>query len=287
MNTQPILLACTDGSVYADSVCDHAAWAAKQLNAQVHVLHILPPFSDPTGLHNFSGAIGLDSRQTLKAELVKFEETRGRMALAQSSLILEAARERLQSAKLPDLSVEAKRGLLTEIIEQYDSALKLVVIGKRGESADFERLHLGANVERVIRSCHHPVLVASRSYRPITKALIAYDGGRSATQIIDYVATAPLLRGIRLHLLAVGKPVHDIEDRLAAAKDTLLAAGYAVETSHLNGHPEDVFAQFISDNSIDLLVMGAYGHSRIRQLIIGSTTTTMVRTSRVPVLMFR
>jgi len=33
--------------------------------------------------------------------------------------------------------------------------------------------------------------------------------------------------------------------------------------------------------------MGAYGHSPIRQFILGSTTTTMVRTCQIPVLMFR
>ncbi|MBU2284983.1 MAG: universal stress protein, partial [Gammaproteobacteria bacterium] len=37
----------------------------------------------------------------------------------------------------------------------------------------------------------------------------------------------------------------------------------------------------------DLLVMGAYGHSRIRQLIVGSTTTALLRTSPVPVLVLR
>jgi nucleotide-binding universal stress UspA family protein len=36
-----------------------------------------------------------------------------------------------------------------------------------------------------------------------------------------------------------------------------------------------------------LLAMGAYGHSRIRQLIVGSTTTTLLRTSAVPVLILR
>jgi nucleotide-binding universal stress UspA family protein len=38
---------------------------------------------------------------------------------------------------------------------------------------------------------------------------------------------------------------------------------------------------------IDLLVMGAYGHSRIRSLIVGSTTAAMARRCRIPVLMFR
>ncbi len=48
-----------------------------------------------------------------------------------------------------------------------------------------------------------------------------------------------------------------------------------------------VNALAILRENIHLLVMGAYGHSRIRQLMVGSTTTAMVRTSHVPVLMFR
>jgi nucleotide-binding universal stress UspA family protein len=38
---------------------------------------------------------------------------------------------------------------------------------------------------------------------------------------------------------------------------------------------------------VDLLVMGAYGHGRIRSLVVGSTTTAMVRRCKIPVLMFR
>ena len=36
-----------------------------------------------------------------------------------------------------------------------------------------------------------------------------------------------------------------------------------------------------------LLVMGAYGHSRLRHLVVGSTTTTLLRWSEVPVLILR
>lgn len=44
---------------------------------------------------------------------------------------------------------------------------------------------------------------------------------------------------------------------------------------------------YLTAHSVDLLVMEYYGHSRIRQLIIGSTTTTLLRTSPVPVLVLR
>jgi nucleotide-binding universal stress UspA family protein len=45
--------------------------------------------------------------------------------------------------------------------------------------------------------------------------------------------------------------------------------------------------EYQQENDIDMLVMGAYGHSRMRSLVIGSTTTEMVRSCRLPVLLFR
>jgi nucleotide-binding universal stress UspA family protein len=43
----------------------------------------------------------------------------------------------------------------------------------------------------------------------------------------------------------------------------------------------------VAQDHINLLVMGAYGHSSIRQLIVGSTTSEMIRTVKIPVLLFR
>lgn len=62
----------------------------------------------------------------------------------------------------------------------------------------------------------------------------------------------------------------------------------AISNGHaIFGAPEAVIADAIKRESIDLLVMGAHGHSPIRQFILGSTTTAMVRACPVAVLMFR
>ncbi|WP_432205725.1 universal stress protein [Enterococcus faecalis] len=53
------------------------------------------------------------------------------------------------------------------------------------------------------------------------------------------------------------------------------------------GEVESVLHAYQAEHGIDLLVMGAYGHSRIRQFLVGSTTTTMLRTSTLPVLLLR
>lgn len=58
--------------------------------------------------------------------------------------------------------------------------------------------------------------------------------------------------------------------------------------SKFPARPADgVIATAVIEDHIDLHVMGAYGHSPIRQFILGSTTTSMVRTCHIPVLMFR
>ncbi|TGN67738.1 universal stress protein, partial [Paracoccus liaowanqingii] len=68
---------------------------------------------------------------------------------------------------------------------------------------------------------------------------------------------------------------------------TLGAAGLTADTRIAPGEPEDVLQSVVAAEGFGLLVMGAYGHSRIRSLIIGSTTTAMVQAVRIPVLMYR
>ncbi|MDX5350080.1 MAG: universal stress protein, partial [Paracoccaceae bacterium] len=60
----------------------------------------------------------------------------------------------------------------------------------------------------------------------------------------------------------------------------------ASETA-LEGEPAEALLAHLEAGGHDLLVMGAYGHSRIRNLIIGSVTTQMLVGARLPVLLFR
>jgi nucleotide-binding universal stress UspA family protein len=64
-------------------------------------------------------------------------------------------------------------------------------------------------------------------------------------------------------------------------------AGYEVEVALAAGDPEKAIADRVARHRIGVVLTGAYGHSRIRQLIVGSTTTEILRTCHVPVLMFR
>jgi nucleotide-binding universal stress UspA family protein len=280
------ILACTDGSVYAASVYDHAAWAAKRMSGWVEVLHVLD-HDGTLAPADLSGSIGIDARDGLMEELVQLDAAQSKLAQKKSRLILDDASARLKAAGVEDLRLIQRHGSLIETLEAFEATADLVVIGKRGESADFATLHLGSNLERVVRASRKPILVASRAYKPIDRMLIAFDGGPSALKAVEYAADKPLLAGIECHVLMVGLETPKTRAQLDKARDRLATRGRTVEARFLTGEPEEVISEYVRDNGIGLLVMGAYGHSRIRQFIVGSTTTEMIRTCLVPVLMFR
>ncbi len=173
-------------------------------------------------------------------------------------------------------------------MQDFEGDADLIVIGKRGEAAAFAQQHLGSNLERVVRASHKPVLVASRAFKPIHRVLIAFDGGPSVTRAVAFLARSyASFAGLDLRLLKVGQCTDDATRRVEQAAGELRAAGYSVQSSIVAGEPEVEIARTVEADKIDLLVMGAYGHSRIRSLIIGSTTTEMMRSCKIPVVLFR
>jgi nucleotide-binding universal stress UspA family protein len=129
------------------------------------------------------------------------------------------------------------------------------------------------------------MLVAARKYVPFERFLIAYDGGRSANRAVDFVATSGLLKGLKATVLSVGADTAENRSRLDAPVRRLRECGFEVEGLLLPGDPDEVIGGHVEAHGIGLLVMGAYGHSRIRSLVIGSTTEAMVRRCKVPVVL--
>jgi nucleotide-binding universal stress UspA family protein len=221
------------------------------------------------------------------AELVTLAETQGRLAQAKARAVLQQAQQHLTAAGVEAVTVKTQHGSLVDALPGPEVGEHLVVIGKRGEHADFAKLHLGSNLERVIRASCQPVLVASRRFESIERFLLAYDGSPSVLKAIEFLLQSPLLRGLHCHLLRAGKIDDTARYYLEETAGKLRAAGATVTTQATPGSAEEVIAAAVREQRSNLLVMGAYGHSRIRRFIVGSTTTATIRTVSVPVLLFR
>jgi nucleotide-binding universal stress UspA family protein len=281
------LLVCTDGSLYAPSIYRHAAWAAQRLAAAIQVLHVIEHHREKSPIHDLSGAIGMDASAELTAELTRLEEAQGRVARLKGKAILEEAQRQLTEAGVVAVNAQQRHGTFVDTLEELVPGAELVVVGKRGEHADFTKGHLGANLEDLIRISVRPVLVAARAFKPIQRFLIAFDDSPSARKAVSYAVTAPLLRGMECHLMMVGRADAAHTSALERAREQLVQAGFPVTAQLKPGSAGIVIAEEAKNAAIDLLVMGAYGHSALREFIVGSTTTKMVRTCTLPVLMFR
>ncbi len=281
------LIAFIDGSTYSQSVCDHTAWIAKRTGAEVEILHVLGRRSLSSVPGNLSGSIGLGARSALLEELAESDAKAAKLGQERGRAILADARDRIRAAGVREVGARLRNADIVETIQEYEAGSDLIVIGKRGEAADFARLHLGSNLERVVRSSTKPVLVASRAFRPIEKVLIAFDGGRSITKAVDFLAGLKGFDGLDFRLLSVGPEEPETRRKIEEARDILRKAGYVADARIEPGQPEKVIADMADAGETDLLIMGAYGHSRIRNLIIGSTTTEMIRSCKIPVMLFR
>ena len=281
------VIACVDNSVHADLVCELGAWAATRLDSPLALLHVVAAQGERAARADLSGAIGIDENTHLLERLAELDEARGKLEQQRGKLILEHAAAQLRHWGIAPAEALHRRGSLAETIAELSGQAALIVMGKHGEHAGTARGHLGANLERVARAIHTPLLVASRDALPIRRVLIAYDGSPSAAKAIAYAASSSLLRGLECDLLQVGER-HGDGPTLQQAAETLTQAGLAVRaTLERKKSVESAVAAHIAAHQINLLAIGAYGHGTIRSRLLGSTTTALIRATAIPLLLFR
>ncbi|HAT33840.1 MAG TPA: universal stress protein [Janthinobacterium sp.] len=146
--------------------------------------------------------------------------------------------------------------------------------------------------EYVTLNCARPVLIlpyAGQFDRVGDNALIAWDGSMEATRAISNAI--PLLRRAKNVTVALFNPstqygVHG-EQPGADIALFLVRHGIKVEVKpqHCAIDVGNALLSLAADLHADLLVMGCYGHTRFRELLLGGVTHTLLKTMTVPVLM--
>lgn len=281
------VLACIDHSVYATAVCDYAAWASVRLQAPLEFVHVLDRHPEKAPKLDLSGAIGLGAKEALLEDLAAIDEQRSRLSQESGRLLLEDAKKRAKDKGVDSPDGRQRHGELVEALRELEDQARLYVLGRRGETAQQAPEHLGSNLERAVRALHRPILIVPKEFAAPRSVMIAFDGSATTRKGVEMIARSPILRGLPCHVVTVTDKPDSAQEGLEWARTTLSNAGFDVTVTTVEGDPESAFLQYIADNQIDMLVMGAYGHSRIRSMLVGSTTTTMLRTSPIPLLLLR
>lgn len=277
------VMGCVDGSKVTDAVCNAAVWSAQRMDAPVMFLHSLEHEHLPMR-EDHSGAIGLGAREELLDTLVELESQRAQLEIKHGQVVLNAVRERAIAAGLQQVDTLQRHGVLTETLAELEAKTRLVVVGRQGLAHESFARAIGSHVESLIRTSTRPVLVVAEDFTMPKQFMLAYDGSPTADKALDMVAASPLLRNIPCHLVMVGENAGPLD----VAKGRLVQAGFSVEAHLLSGaYVAGALVEYQSSHAVDLTVMGAYGHSRIRQFFVGSQTTNLLQRSLTPLLLLR
>jgi nucleotide-binding universal stress UspA family protein len=287
MKNENKVLACVDRSPYAENVADYAAWAAVRLDAPLEFLHVIDRIHAPGSGEDRSGAIGLGAQEKLLDHLSAEDEAQARAAREEGRVFLNRLRERAVMAGAAPVDMRQRHGELSATLADQEEGVRLIVLGRRGEAAGSTRRDLGRHVERIVRALHKPILAVTEGFTPPKRIMIAFDGGIVTRRGVQMVAASPLFRGLPILLLMAGKATADGPRQLEWARDTLAGAGFEVEPVLTPGDAETMIARAVKERAIDLLIMGAYGHSPLRSLLFGSKTTDLLRSSAIPTLLLR
>lgn len=279
------VLACIDYSESAKSVCEYAAQAAIRLRCGVDVVHAIGRESrDAEGLRGRLRI--LDRSDRSQGELRDISAERSRQVQQQARAVLQTASQRLRDLGVADVREQLVLGELMDALQAFHDDARLIVLGRQGEQYEAGG-RLGSNLERVVRAVRSPLLIVPRAIREVRRFVVAYDASENARKMIDTLTSEPFLLDAACDLLMVEPETLEHWEQLDLAASQLIEAGYRIRVLLKQGEPADVILDTVREVDADLMVMGAYSHFRLRERLIGSTTSSLIRNIRVPLLNVR
>lgn len=272
------LLLSVDGSIYTESAVRTAIYLAQAFKARLRVLSVID-----VRTFEWAMSVGADAFVPIIPTAVYLEETK-KLQQRKAEAVLQKSDELLRDTGLHyELLLEA--GSPTEVICEHLRMVDLSIMGARGEFAIWKSKNIGATLDSVSRQAPKPILIVSRTFRPIHRILAAYDGSATANRALSLAAYFASKLEQSVTVVTIASRQQEAAHALDEAAQYLENCGIPCDGVFVPGVPEQKICDYAHENNFDLIVMGAYGHSRIREAILGSTTQSVMRKAQIPVLL--
>jgi nucleotide-binding universal stress UspA family protein len=274
------LLVGIDASAHSRSVQTYAFYLARRFRATIIGLHVVDIVSiEGSFFHDISGSLGLEPYLDFSSKMREVLTARGKSVLEEFTMA--AAREGVQVETALDMGIVAN-----QICERARS-VDLVMIGHRGVNERFSTGLLGHTAEAVARKCPRPVFIAPVEFREIRRPVLAYDGSERASKAMHAAAEFGVELDVPLTVVTVARDQKLGEKVLEEARGYLQPYSARAEFKLLTGHAPEEIVRYLKESAADLVFIGAYGHSRIIEMVLGSTTEYVLRNSPCPVFLSR
>jgi nucleotide-binding universal stress UspA family protein len=243
-----------------------------------HVVGIVFAF-EPVIPASVMGGISADLIDTQRSE----NEAAAKKAMDRFAQAAQAAGISAET-RLVNATLTGAADLFAQAARRFDIAV--VAQAERDKIAAEELI-----AETTLFNSGRPVIVVpyiQQAGIKLDRTMLCWDGSRAAARAIG--DAMPLLKHagrVEILVVATDKARRDATPG-AGLRDHLARHGLKAEIKRMPGADIDVpsaILSYVADNAVDFIVMGGYGHSRLREFILGGVTRSMLKAMTVPTLM--
>lgn len=273
------VIACLDCPDHVQAVLDASMWASTRMQATIGLLHATPTLQQKAAV-NYSGCLTIDNESAMLDQFTSHEHLTNCELKAQGKLLLHQATNycEQQHHKRKTYTLHRHENL-SQSIDYVDEKSQLIVIG--------HHVTCKSTLSQLIRLSHCPILVTHAPFLHPTTALFAFDNRATSHKLLDWLCKTPLVRSLTVHIVMVGKQNSTNCDALREAYARLKQAGICCKKALLDSRDVSAaLSYYQSEHDIGLLMTGAFGQSRLRELLRGSDTEKLLTSTKTPYLLF-
>lgn len=276
------VLCCVDGKNYSQSACDYAVMISNNMKLPLKILNVVEHSSKSDEL-DLSGNIKLGEKDDILEKLTNEESIKSKSAIKDGKDLLLALKEKaLITAEQDVILMQAHGDILDNILELQDE-ITILIIGIKSH----DKNKIGENVKEIIRELNKPILLVNSEFKIPRKILIAYNGSEESRKILENTVRNPIFKDVTRDIVNINDDKMFSEKILEEAKKIYAKKEIDVKTSVLSGDAKSEILTYMDQNDCDILAMGAFGHSRIKEFIFGSFTSEIIAQSKKPILFYR
>lgn len=278
------ILVGIDGSKASKVAAKYGFYLSKTLKRPVVGINIVDIrlFESPF-MADIAGGLGFTTYGDFTAKMKEVLDAR-------SQLILDEFTKECREENA-DCTVAEAYGVPDYEIVQMADPEDLIIIGKKGEHAEIIKTLIGSTAEKIARKSTCPVMITPvAGFRPFNTTLVCFDGREKSVHALDYVKHLSEKIPFNIKVISVFEDVVKDSEKAKQFKERITnILEKEFEFVDRYGLPEEEIEKFLKENkdSIDLVALGAYGDSYVKEIILGSTTTYITAISPVATLLIK
>ena len=276
------ILCCVDGKNYSQSACDYAVMISNNMKLPLKILNIVEHSSKSDKL-DLSGNIKLGEKDDILEKLTNDEAIRSKSIIKEGKDLLLALKEKALITCEQEITLMQAHGDILDNILELQDEIAVLIIGIKSQ----ENHKIGDNVKEIIRELKKPILLVNSEFITPKKILLAYNGSEESKKVLSYRSFNPIFKDVIREIVNINEDKLLSEKVLKEAKEIYAKQDIDIKTSVLSGDAKTEILTYMDENDCDILAMGAFGHSRIKEFIFGSFTSEIITQSKKPILFYR